>query len=258
MKILAADDEELGYKQLVSAIREAAPGADVKAFQEPEELLIYAKEHPCDVAFLDVEMGHISGIEIAKRLKQWYPKVNIVFVTGYNQYMEDAIRLRSSGYVGKPVTKEKIQEELENLRNPVEEVKRDVLVAKCFGNFDVFVNGKSLSFERSKTREMLAYLIDRRGSTVTSGELRAVLWEDAGTDEKTGVYLQKLKRDLINTLKSVGMESVFVTGWNKYAIDPSQISCDYYDYLDGKPEGIQAYNGEYMEQYDWRGIEDIK
>lgn len=257
MRILAADDEQLGYKQLVSAIQEAAPEAELHAFQDPEELLLFAKKHSCDVAFLDVEMGYISGVEAAKRLKQWYPKVNIVFVTGYDQYMADAIKLRSSGYVGKPVTKEKIAEELENLRNPVEEIKKDTLVARCFGTFDVFVNGKSLNFERSKTKEMLAYLIDRRGSTVTSGELRAILWEDAETDEKTGVYLQKLKRDLINTLKSVGMESVFVTGWNKYAIDPSQISCDYYDYLNGKPEGVRAYNGEYMAQYDWRGIEDI-
>ncbi|MBU5477252.1 response regulator [Eubacterium sp. MSJ-21] len=257
MKILAADDEELGYRQLVTAIQEAAPDAEIKAFQEPDALLHFAKEHPCDVAFLDVEMGHLSGVEVARQLKQWYPKVNIIFVTGYSQYMEDAIRLRTSGYVGKPVTKEKIQEELENLRHPVEEIKRDVLVVRCFGTFDVFMNGKSLNFERSKTKEMLAYLIDRRGSAVTSGELRAVLWEDAETDEKTGVYLQKLKRDLINTLKSVGMESVFVTGWNKYAIDPSRISCDYYDYLDGRPEGVRAYNGEYMAQYDWRNIEDI-
>lgn len=257
MKILAADDEELGYRQLVTAIREAVPDAELKAYQDPEELLIYAKEHPCDVAFLDVEMGYLSGVEVARQLKTWYPKVNIIFVTGYSQYMEDAIKLRTSGYVAKPVTTEKIREELANLRNPIEEFQRDVLVARCFGTFDVFVNGKSLKFERSKTKEMLAYLIDRRGSSVTSGELRAVLWEDVETDEKTGVYLQKLKRDLLNTLKDVGMEQVFVTGWNKYAVDPSKISCDYYDYLDGKPEGIRAYNGEYMSQYDWRDIADI-
>ena len=257
MKIIAADDEEIAYKQLVSAIEEAAPDAELVAFQKPKELLAYAKEHPCDVAFLDIEMGTVSGIDIAKQLKIWYPAVNIIFVTGYNEYMEQAFKLHTSGYVGKPVTKDKIVEELENLRTPVPVANTGKLVAKCFGTFDVFVNGKSLNFERTKTKELLAYLIDRRGNAVTSGELRTVLWSDAETDKNTGVYLQMLKKDLINTLKSVGMEDVFIRSFNKYAVDTDKISCDYYDYLENNPEGIRAYNGEYMLPYKWCNIQDV-
>ena len=245
MNILAADDEELGCRQLVRAIEEVAPNENLMAFQDSNELLKYARNHPCDVAFLDVEMGSISGLEIAKQLKLWYPKVNIVFVSGYNQYMEKAFKLRVSGYIMKPVKKEDIKEELEGLRIPVLLVNKDILVAKCFGTFDVFVNGTSLKFKRSKAKEMLAYLIDRRGNAVTSGELRAILWEDVNTDHNTGVYLQLIKRDLIRTLKEIGQEDIFITSRNKYAINPELISCDYYDYLNNKPAGIR------MEQYQW-------
>ena len=251
LNILAADDEELGCRQLVRAIKEVAPKENLIAFQDSNELLKYAKDHPCDVAFLDIEMGSISGLEIAKQLKLWYPKVNIVFVSGYNQYMAKAFKLRVSGYVLKPIKKEDIKEELEGLRIPVMPVDEKALVAKCFGTFDVFVNGQSLKFKRSKSKEMFAYLIDRRGNAVTSGELRTVLWEDAKTDHNTGVYLQLIKKDLIRTLKEVGVEDIFITSRNKYAINPKLISCDYYDYLENKPEGIRAYNGEYMEQYQW-------
>lgn len=251
MKIIAADDEQIALEQLAEAIHKAAPEAELQEFQNPRKMLEYAKENPCDVAFLDVEMGTMTGIEAAKKLKQWYPKINIVFVTGYDRYMADAFKLRASGYVQKPAAVEDIREELSGLRNPVLPCRENLLVAKCFGNFDAFVGGKSLEFERSKTREMLAYLIDRRGNAVTSGELRAVLWEEADNDENTGVYLQKLKKDLINTLKAAGVREVFVTSWNKYAIDPERISCDYYDYLADKPEGVRAYNGEYMAQYSW-------
>lgn len=251
MKIIAADDEQIALEQLTDAIKEAAPQAEIHSFQKPREMLAFAKENPCDVAFLDVEMGSITGIEAAKQLKQWKPDINIIFVTGYDKYMADAFKLRVSGYVAKPAAVQDILEELEGLRNPVMPAKEDMLVAKCFGTFDAFVNGKSLEFERSKTREMLAYLIDRRGNAVTSGELRAVLWADAENDDNTGVYLQKLKKDLINTLKKAGVREVFVTSWNKYAIDPERISCDYYDYLADRPEGIRAYNGEYMSQYSW-------
>lgn len=252
MRIVAADDEALALQSLEKAIRAAKPEEEVVSFQEPEDVLEYAKEHPIDVAFLDVEMGTMSGIEVAKQLKVWYPKINIIFVTGYDKYMAQAIELRMSGYVTKPATKEKILVELEDLKHPVQTIKANTLTVKCFGNFEAFVNGQILEFERNKTKEMLAYLIDRKGSSVTSGELRSILWEDDSvSDSNTRSYLSKLKKDLINTLKKAGVQDAFVESRGKYAIVPEKISCDYYDYLDDKPEGIRAYNGEYMSQYSW-------
>lgn len=258
MKIFAADDERYSLKQLEQAIREMAPQADVAVFQDPEELLEYASEHSCDVAFLDIEMGAVSGIDVAKQLKFLYPAVNIVFVTAYSQYLQDAFKLHANGYLMKPIKKEEVAEELNALRMPLVLLpKKDMLVAKCFGTFDAFVNGKSLKFERSKTKELLAYLIDRRGNAVTSGDIRAVLWEDSATDKSSGTYFQKIKTDLRKTLKAEGIEHVFLTGRNKYAIDPDKISCDYYDYLADKPEGVRAYNGEYMSQYSWGEVRNV-
>lgn len=253
MIIFAADDEPMMLDELVSVIREVKPKAEVHGFTNPKELLDYADSNPCDIAFLDVEMGVMSGIEVAKQLKLKNPQVNLIFATGYDKYMKNALSLRVSGYITKPVNREKVEEEFDNLRNPIEPdmKKENVLVAKCFGNFDVFVNGESLDFERRKTKELLAYLIDRRGSVVTSGEICSVLWEEAEDDKNTGHYLQVLKKDLITTLKKVNMEKVFKTGWNKYSVDTSLISCDYYDYIDNKAEGVRAFNGEYMMQYSW-------
>lgn len=251
MEIIAADDEPLALRSLVKAIKEAKPDAEIKEFDEPELVLEYAEKHTVDVAFLDVEMGTISGIEVAKQLKIRYPKVNIIFVTAYDKYMADAIQLRMSGYVTKPATKEKILVELEDLKHPVNVMQENMLTAKCFGNFEVFVNGKIIEFEKTKTKEMLAYLIDRHGSSVTTGELRSILWEDVDTDANTRSYLSKTKKDLVNALKKYGLRDVFIETRGGYAIDTSLIKCDYYDFLDNKPEGVRAYNGEYMSQYSW-------
>lgn len=251
MNIIAADDESLALRSLVKAIKEAKPDAQITEFMEPEEVLEYAQEHQVDVAFLDIEMGTMTGIEVAKQLKLQYPKINIIFVTAYDKYMADAIQLRMSGYVTKPATKEKILEELEDLKHPVSMSEKNVLTAKCFGNFEVFLNGKIIEFEKAKTKEMLAYLIDRRGSSVTTGELRSVLWEDADIDANTRSYLSKIKKDLISTLKKYNIKDVFIETRGGYAVDTELISCDYYDFMDNKPEGIRAYNGEYMSQYSW-------
>lgn len=120
MNIIAVDDEQPALNLLENAIRKASPGARPACFTFAEEALAYAEQHPIDIAFLDVEMGEMSGIELARRLIALHPKVNIIFVTGYEKYMDDAFGLYASGYVRKPVRLQRIQKELSHLRYPVE------------------------------------------------------------------------------------------------------------------------------------------
>lgn len=255
MEILVADDEQLILEGLVSLIEEIVPEAKIHAFHKVSLLKEYIQKHTVDIAFLDIEMGATNGIVIAKELKLINPKVNIIFVTGYSEYMETAFSMHASGYIKKPFSKEEIKDELDNLRFPIKKVKDNILQVQCFGNFEVSINGRNLRFERTKTKEFLAYLIDQRGNAVTSAKIRIVLWEEATNDQNTAIYFQKLKKDLITTLKKEGIEDIFIKSWNNYSIDPTKISCDYYDWLNNKPEGIQAYNGEYMKQYDWAKLD---
>lgn len=255
MEILVADDEQLILEGLVSLIEEIVPEAKIHAFHKVSLLKEYIQKHTVDIAFLDIEMGATNGIVIAKELKLINPKVNIIFVTGYSEYMETAFSMHASGYIKKPFSKEEIKDELDNLRFPIKKVKDNILQVQCFDNFEVSINGKNLRFERTKTKEFLAYLIDQRGNAVTSAKIRIVLWEEATNDQNTAIYFQKLKKDLITTLKKEGIEDILIKSWNNYSIDPTKISCDYYDWLNNKPEGIQAYNGEYMKQYDWAKLD---
>ena len=240
MEILVADDEQLILEGLVSLIEEIVPEAKIHAFHKVSLLKEYIQKHTVDIAFLDIEMGATNGIVIAKELKLINPKVNIIFVTGYSEYVETAFSMHASGYIKKPFSKEEIKDELDNLRFPIKKVKDNILQVQCFGNFEVSINGKNLRFERTKTKEFLAYLIDQRGNAVTSAKIRIVLWEEATNDQNTAIYFQKLKKDLITTLKKEGIEDIFIKSWNNYSIDPTKISCDYYDWLNNKPEGIQA------------------
>ena len=252
MKIVAVDDELMMLEDLVDTIHKVRPEAQVDSFQFPSKLLEFVKQtDTIDIAFLDVEMPKMNGIETAKEIKKIFPKVNIIFVTGYDKYMKDAFALHSSGYVTKPFTEQSIRKELDNLRNPLTEEVPTGLAAQCFGTFEITMDGEPLKFERSKTKEMLAYLVDRHGASVTSGELCAVLWEDKDVDKGTNHYLQVLKKDLIDTLKAIHQEDFFQYSRNEYRIDPMMLKCDYYDYLDNKPEGVWSYNGEYMTQYSW-------
>lgn len=61
-------------------------------------------------------MRGVSGIDVAKQLKEIIPDINIIFVTGYDEYTKDAMAIHASGYIEKPVTAGKVRKETEDLR----------------------------------------------------------------------------------------------------------------------------------------------
>ena len=247
MLFLAVDDENLQLNKLVDALKEADPSAEILSFNNPLSALEAVKNVKLDVAFLDIEMGGMNGVELGKRLKQINPSINIIFVTGYDQYAVDAYSMHASGYLTKPVSSERIKTELANLRYPMP-ARNDSnrLRAQCFGAFEVFYNNNPIKFARSKTKEMLAYLIDRRGAMVSVKELSEALF-----NEDKSSYVRNLVADLSKALKEVNCENAFIKHFNSYGINIKAISCDYYDYLNNEPYAIKAYRGIYMQQYSW-------
>ena len=257
MIIYAVDDEILALKLLENAIMAAAPDAQFQAFSNPEDLLKKAKKQPCHVAFMDIEMREMSGIELAKKLTSLCPSINIVFVTGYRQYMGEAWDLMASGYVTKPVTKEKIMKQLSSLRYSAEEdlsEKKRVRI-QCFGNFEVFVDGKPLKFQYELSKEVLAYLTDRRGADCTTSEVSNLLWDD---NKNHISYFQHLRTDIRDALEAVNCEDLVQYEWGKLRLNTELVDCDYYDYLAGKVNRFSAYHGEYMKQYAWSAQSSAK
>lgn len=253
MKILAADDERLALGRLVRCIRNVAPEADVYAFDDPFELLKFSKDHPCEVAFLDVRMIGMTGVELARKLKETTPDVNLIFVTGYDEYTGAAMALHASGYITKPVTEEKIGKELDDLRRPIGKKRDALLQIRCFGNFDVRdKEGKPLYFKRKKARELLAYLVYRRGEICSVKEICAILFEDEEYNPRYHQrYFQTIISSMIATLKSVGAESAILRNYGDVALSVDLISCDWYDFLGSDGKAIDAYRGEFMAQYSW-------
>ena len=148
----------------------------------------------------------------------------------------------------KPVSAKDIQEEIDNIKGIRQSQKP--LTVKCFGSFEVYARGEKLTFKRSKTKELFAFLVDRNGAGVTVGEIGVALWEN-DADQKYHNYIHQLFRDLRQSLESVGVEGIFERNNYFYSINPEKLDCDYYSYLkNGKPE----FRGEYMSQYSFAEV----
>ena len=102
----------------------------------------------------------------------------------------------ASGYLLKPAADDRIRRELEDLRHPAVQKKQKRLFVQTFGNFELFVDGKPIAFKYTKTKEIVAVLVNNRGAQTTNGEIIACLWEDDGDPEKKASYLSNLRQDL--------------------------------------------------------------
>ena len=162
------------------------------------------------------------------------------------------MELHASGYIMKPVTKEKVERELCDLRFPIVPKKDALLRVQCFGNFDVFLpDGSHMRFERSRSKEIFAYLVHRQGSSCTTREIAAAMFEDAPFDKKQQNYVQQLIHALIKSLKAVGAEKAVERSYNALAVNPDVLDCDYYRFKELDAGAVNAYQNEYMSQYYW-------
>ncbi len=252
MKILVVDDEALAVESLVKVLEQELPDAEIVTFIEPEGAFAYLAAHVVDIAFLDIEMGHLSGLALAKRCKDLCPTVNIIFVTGYSQYTMDALRLHVSGYLMKPVRAEDLRTELSNLRHPMPTDKR--VRIQTFGNFEVFVDGKALRVPRQKCKECLAYLVDRRGAGVTYAQLSTVLWEERPLDRTVQKSTQKIISILWKALEQAGVEDILIRTRMEIAIDAEKVDCDYFRAIAGDTAWLNSFTGEYMSNYSWAEV----
>ena len=248
MLAIAVDDEILMLGALVAAIKASPDISEVVPFSGCDEALAFAKENPVDVAFLDIHMRGMGGLALAEKIIGLCPDCKVVFCTGYEEYAIPAFKLHAAGYLLKPVSAQDVQAEIDHIKGIHQSQKP--LSVKCFGTFEVYAKGEKLTFKRSKTKELLAFLVDRNGAGVTVAEIGVALWEN-DQDQKNHNYIHQLFRDLRQALETVGAEELFERNNYYYSLNPEKLDCDYYAYLKtGKPE----FRGEYMSQYSWAEV----
>ncbi|MBR1796997.1 MAG: response regulator [Clostridiales bacterium] len=255
MRIIVVDDEELILKHNVSLCRKLSEKFDVIGFTRPSESLEYLKSNKADIAILDINMPGIDGIELAVRMKLETPDIRIIFLTAYSEYAVEAFKIHASGYLLKPVNQEDLSKEIDYAIKtvPQKDIKSHVFI-RTFGEFDVFVDGEPMSFKRNKSKELLAYLVDRQGGSVTRASLFAMLCEEKGYDRAAQKYLDVIIRSMRQDLKEKGIDNIVKMSGGFLRVCPDKFECDLYRLLEGEAASVNAFHGEYMNSYSWAGV----
>lgn len=114
----------------------------------------------------------------------------------------------ATGYLLKPVDEESVKRELTFIYG--EPDRKSHIRVQTLSGFEIFVDGKPVRFGRSKAKELLAYLVDRRGAAVTTAQAYAVLYEDAVNSASGTGYFRNIVRELKNSLKRAGIERILI------------------------------------------------
>ena len=264
LRIGCVDDESLVLDFTMSLCRELEHEPEVVGFESAKEALAYIKKNECDIAILDINMPDMDGIMLAAKIKRARPETAIIFLTGYSEYAIDAYKLHAAGYLLKPVNKARLAEEVEYALSTryrlisafdADRQKSDIphIRVHTFGEFDVFVDGKPISFSRAKSKELLAYLVDRQGG-VSRAEIFAALWEDGLYDRSAQKQLDVIIRSLKDTLSEYGISEIMEVERGVLRVVPELFDCDLYRFMDGDIDVINAYRGEYLSEYSWASL----
>lgn len=251
MTVLAVVENEEALRKAGELVTAIEPDADLMCFGSSLPALAAARKREIDVALLDTGLPELNGLDLGQYLQELYPFVNLIYLSEDGSLGYRAMQQHASGYVLKPPSSESIRKELEDLRHPAVQKNQKRLFVQTFGNFDLFVDGKPVAFKYTKTKEIVALLVNNRGTQTTNGEIIATLWEDDGDPEKKASYLSNLRQDLQNTFTRLKLNGVILKQRGSLAIATNKIECDLYDWLENKLNSKYQYLGDYMNQYSW-------
>ncbi len=124
--------------------------------------------------------------------------------------------------------------------------ERKNITVRLFGSFSLSVDGEAIHIKSEKGRELLALLIEKRGSFLTTREAITSLWE-CEPDETTRARYRKIASRLMAELRAHGIEYIVESDRGARRIIPEFIDCDYYDYRDG----LKSPTSDFLPEYSW-------
>ena len=116
--LVIVDDNRavLSYNLLI--LKETVPDAVITGFNWPQHAIEYARTNRIDLAFLDIEMGTASGLDLCSTLIEINPCTKVIYLTAYPEYSLNAWDTDASGFLVKPLTPESIRRQLKKLHIP--------------------------------------------------------------------------------------------------------------------------------------------
>lgn len=168
MKIAICDDESRVTEEVEKALNYyfgiKSIDAEIFSFENGEDLL--HSDVIFDMAFLDVEMPSVSGVEVGKKLKQKFSNIIIFMITAYSEYLDDAFELGAYRFLQKPLDVTRLYRSLDAALLSIS--GRDIKII-CPNNDSVMVSTQSIIF--CETYKRKSKIVTTKGQYISNESL---------------------------------------------------------------------------------------
>ena len=273
LNAIIVDDEKPAIEVLKLLLEKNGQICVAASFMSAIQALSAVQNLKPDVAFLDIEMPEMSGLELAEKMIEADNDMEIVFVTAYNKYALEAFRVNAIDYILKPLSSENIAQTVARLKKakpspPSLQTPTDKGRVYCFGRLSVYGAGcgKEIKWRTAKTEELFAFMLQNLNSEVSKWKIEQVLWPECETD-KLDVYLHttiyKMKKTLLSA--NINFDFTFINGSYKMALPDVYLDTSAFEAVtDGKitvteasldryKKAFSLYKGNYLgeNEYLW-------
>ncbi|MFC7685899.1 response regulator [Ureibacillus sp. GCM10028918] len=276
IKAILIDDEHLALTTLQKKLAEFSNIQVVHSYLGTEFKLHDLHHLDVDVIFLDMEMGELTGLDLADSIQLTFPNIHIVFVTAHAEYAVQAFEVNSLDYLLKPVTSARLKKTLSRLMKVIEQTKGYAAIhlkntetpfaIKCFKEFQCIHNNLPIAFKTTKTKELFAYFVIHQDIPIHRDVLIEALWPDHDY-KKSKINLHTCLSHLRKLLNNYGYSDRISLVNHSYIFSLNTMSCDVHQFqqllksiekidestIQFVHECIELYKGPLFElnHYDW-------
>ena len=250
MKTILVDDMILDLQLFELKCADMADFEIVGKFTDPLTAIEFAQDHVVDFAVLDIDMPGMSGMELARRLREIRSDIIIVFATAHPKFAVDALKMKADYVVFKPFDREDIMDVLERAKLFRQRQKKRYRF-HTFGLFDMEVDGAPIRFRSGKAKELMALCVYFNGRPVSIHEMVAKLWGDDAADSPENTGYRRAIKELADSLRDCGAEEILLRERGSIRVRMDLAKSDYQEFLSGSMEAALEFQGSFMSQYSW-------
>lgn len=273
MNVILVDDEQLALDVMIYNFNKI-DNINVKGtYLNPSVLKKEGLDRQVDVAFLDINLPEITGLELAEILLEENPYLIVVFVTAYNQYAVEAFELNALDYLVKPVSIDRLQKTVTRIRKILkhqnETLKNDNSHLRIKVSNQLMIENKLGDFEKltwrtSRAKELFLYLLLNQSFFVSKSSLVEMFWADFESERAYAqlystiyqirktllpyaehIKIKNMSDGYLFTMKNAKVDLVV---WER-EIEKKEPLND--STIDKHVENMALYSGPYLNDYDY-------
>ncbi|OPJ63744.1 response regulator [Clostridium oryzae] len=232
IRAIVVEDEWYNLQEISELIKDTGCIAVEGKYLNPLDALEESDDISPQLAFIDVDMPEMDGITLAEKLMEKNPKINIVFITAYDQYAVKAFDVNALDYIMKPINIKRFNVMIEKVKNKINFIEHNgtsTLTIKCFDDLLVNIDGTPVKWGRSKAEELFALLLMNLDSYVHKDVIIEYLWPKYEKHRalpilQTTVY--KTRKIFAELKDKVSLDY----SGNKYCLIIRNAQCDYIEF----------------------------